>query len=102
MALLSTSITLTINGGETKDLGGTLAQFPDVNPLLNEQFTLASGTGSLSAQKVGLESFSLAGGASVTLDLQAFAGPFGVVAFSKVRQLVIVVDGDRGYDVASD
>lgn len=101
MALRPTTISLSIVGGETKALGAndTLARFPHIDPLLLHQVSLASGTGSGNAQKVGLASFSLSGGASVTLDLKAFPGPFGNVDFSSVKEFVVDNQSDRAADV---
>jgi hypothetical protein len=91
MSLKSTSITVTVNGGEEKPLGSgsVLASFPATNPLYNAQTALTDGTGTNKAQKVGLASFSLTGGASATFDLTAFPGPFGNVNFSLVKECII-------------
>jgi hypothetical protein len=91
MSLKKTTITLAIAGGEERTLGSgsTIASFPGGATLYNHQITLQSGTGNAHAQKVGLASFGLTGGASVTFDLTAFAGPFGNVNFSLVKECII-------------
>lgn len=91
MSLKTTTITTIINGGEDKTLGAAsaTASFPGVNPLYNGQITLANGTGSGNAQKIGIGGFSLTGGASVTFDLTAFPGPYGNVNFSLVKHFQI-------------
>jgi hypothetical protein len=91
MSLRNTTISLTVNGGEDRALGSgsTTASFPGTGTLYQHQITLQSGTGVARAQKVGLASFGLTGGASVTLDLTAFAGPFGTVNFSLVKECVV-------------
>jgi hypothetical protein len=100
MPLKTTTITLNVNGGEEKYLGtdNTTASFPGVNPLFTDQVVLSNGTGSASAQKVGLASFSLTGGASVTFDLTAFAGPYGNVNFSSIKECIV----DNGSTTAAD
>jgi hypothetical protein len=94
MPLNNTTITLSANGGEYKELGSgsTRASFPGDSALYQHQITLQSGTGAAKAQKVGLASFSLTGGASVTFDLTAFPGPFGNVNFTSVKDFI----GDLG------
>jgi hypothetical protein len=91
MSLRNTTISLTVNGGEDRALGSgsTTASFPGTGTLYQHQITLQSGTGVARAQKVGLASYGLTGGASVTLDLTAFAGPFGTVNFSMVKECVV-------------
>jgi hypothetical protein len=90
MALRNTTIALTVTGGEDRALGSgsTNASFPGAGTLYQHRIILQSGTGVARAQKIGLASFGLTGGASVTLDLTAFAGPFGNVNFSLVKECV--------------
>lgn len=90
MPLNNTTVTLSITGSEYKELGSgsTRATFPGDSALYQHQVTLQSGTGAARAQKVGLASFSLTGGASVTFDLTAFPGPFGNVNFSLIKDCV--------------
>jgi hypothetical protein len=91
MSLKRTTITLAIAGGEERALGSgsTTANFPGNATLYSHQIALTDGTGSNRAQKVGLASFGLTGGASVTFDLTAFAGPFGNVNFSLVKECIV-------------
>jgi hypothetical protein len=91
MSLKNTTIALSISGGEDRALGSgsTTASFPGTGTLYQHQITLQSGTGVAKAQKIGLAAYGLTGGASVTLDLTAFAGPFGNVNFSLVKECVV-------------
>jgi hypothetical protein len=91
MSLKNTTISLTISGGEERALGSgsTIASFPGSGTLYQHQITLQSGTGVAKAQKIGLAAYGLTGGASVTLDLTAFAGPFGTVNFSLVKECIV-------------
>jgi hypothetical protein len=91
MALRNTTIALTVTGGEDRALGSgsTNASFPGAGNLYQHRTTLQSGTGVARAQKVGLASFGLTGGASVTLDLTAFPGPYGNVNFTSIKWGVI-------------
>lgn len=100
MSLKSTTITLKVEGGEEKALGtgSTKASFPGENPLYQQRFALSDGSGSNHAQKIGLASYSLSGGASVTFDLTAFPGPFGNVNFSLIRHW----GGDQAGGQAAD
>jgi hypothetical protein len=92
MPLRTITATLALSGGEDKNLGTgpVLAAFPDpAKSLYVNTESLSDGTGSNRAQKVGLASFSLTGGASVTFDLTAFPGPFANVNFSLVKECIV-------------
>lgn len=71
-------------------VGGLAVEYP-VNPAAFRS-QLSEGTGEGQANDQVYYTGSVASGTPVTLDLTAFVGPFGNVAFSAVKELVVYND----------